>query len=115
VNKRFQVYVFRDRRFTRGGNTVVSAAPHELVASVYGGGGLVGEEIWPQCSVAAPIFGMRKTAYLIWGFGGLEKPQNSVALSAKAVRASSLSRATACPPSLVQNRSTIAINPKSEA
>jgi len=42
VNKRFPVYVFRDTRF-RGDNTVVSAAPQELVVSVYGDGGLVGE------------------------------------------------------------------------
>jgi hypothetical protein len=34
------VYVFRDQSFSGGGDTVVCAAPAELVVTVFGGGGL---------------------------------------------------------------------------
>jgi hypothetical protein len=37
-------YLFRDGRFARNGDSVVSAAPLDVVTSVYGGGGLHGEE-----------------------------------------------------------------------
>lgn len=40
VGDLFPVFSFRSSRFAPDGNTVVSAAPLEVVASVYGGGGL---------------------------------------------------------------------------
>src|SRR6266545_2542243 len=42
MSARFPVYVFRDRHFAPAGDTVMSAAPIELVISVYGGGGTKG-------------------------------------------------------------------------
>jgi hypothetical protein len=43
VNERFPVYVYRDAHFAAAGDTVVTAAPLDLVVSVYGGGGIRGE------------------------------------------------------------------------
>ena len=43
MSAHFPVYVFRDRGFAPGGETVVCAAPLDFVVSVYGGGGLNGE------------------------------------------------------------------------
>lgn len=37
------LYLFRSATFARNGDTVVSAAPLDVVISVYGGGGLFGE------------------------------------------------------------------------
>ena len=34
------VYVFRDQSFSRGGDTIVCAAPRDVVVSVFGSGGL---------------------------------------------------------------------------
>jgi len=38
------IYVFRSDRFASSGDTVVSVAPQEYVASVYGAGGALGED-----------------------------------------------------------------------
>jgi hypothetical protein len=43
VSEPYPVYLFRDGHFAPAGDTVVSAAPLELVVAVYGDGGLVGE------------------------------------------------------------------------
>jgi hypothetical protein len=40
MSRKVPVYVFRDQRFARNGDTVVSAAPLDVAMSVYGGGGL---------------------------------------------------------------------------
>jgi hypothetical protein len=38
------VHVFRDQRFSRGGDTIVCVAPREVVVSVFGDGGLFGAD-----------------------------------------------------------------------
>jgi hypothetical protein len=43
MSEAIPVYLFRSGRFARNGDTVVSAAPLDVVMSVYGGGGLFGE------------------------------------------------------------------------
>jgi hypothetical protein len=43
MSQRFPVHIFRDGNFARGGDTVVTLAPVDLVVSVFGGGGLKGE------------------------------------------------------------------------
>jgi hypothetical protein len=43
MSQRFAVYVFHAVYFAPAGDTVVSAAPLEIVISTYGGGGLKGE------------------------------------------------------------------------
>jgi hypothetical protein len=43
MSQRFPVFVFRAGHFARNGDSVVSAAPLDLVVSVFGGGGLKGE------------------------------------------------------------------------
>jgi hypothetical protein len=72
VNKPVQVYVFRDSRF-RGGNTVVSAAPHELVVSVYGGGGLVGEGNLAVAFGGCAYFRNEETGLTYLGIWGARK------------------------------------------
>src|SRR5262245_2077594 len=41
MHQALTVYVFRDRHFSPAGDTVVCAAPLDLVVSVYGGGGVL--------------------------------------------------------------------------
>src|SRR5260370_3736021 len=40
MSDRIRVYLWRDARFARNQNTVVSAAPIDAVVAVYGGGGI---------------------------------------------------------------------------
>jgi hypothetical protein len=45
MSQRFPIHIFRDGRFSRAGDTVVTLAPLDLVVSVFGGGGgLKGEQ-----------------------------------------------------------------------
>jgi hypothetical protein len=116
VNKRFQVYVFRDGRFARGGSTVVSAAPHELVTSVYGGGGLVGEGNLAAVFGGCAYFRNDETglSYLgIWGARKASKFRSSLCRSGASVEL-----IPEPPPARLlwfKTGSSIAISSKSEA
>jgi hypothetical protein len=64
------VYVFREPRFAPAGDTVVCAAPLDLVVSVYGGGGLKGEGGLSAAFGGTIFFQAEKTGapYLgVWG------------------------------------------------
>lgn len=64
------VYVFRDPSFAPAGDTIVCAAPIDLVVSVYGGGGLKGEGGLADVFGGAVLFRNEETgsSYLgVWG------------------------------------------------
>jgi hypothetical protein len=67
------VYVFRDPRFAPAGDTVVCAAPVDLVVSVYGGGGLNGEEGLSAAFGGAAFFRNAKTGSSFLGVWGARK------------------------------------------
>ena len=70
MNPRPSIYVFRDPHFAPAGDTIVSAAPLDLVVSVYGGGGLIGESGLSTAFGGAALFRNDETGecYLgVWG------------------------------------------------
>jgi hypothetical protein len=76
------VYVFREPRFAPAGDTVVCAAPLDLVVSVYGGGGLKGEGGLSAAFGGAISSTMRRRALPISESGAHETPRASAALCA---------------------------------
>src|SRR5580693_7518745 len=44
MSNQLRVYLWRDSRFARNQDTVVSAAPRDAVVSIYGGGGFMGSD-----------------------------------------------------------------------
>ena len=76
-----QVYVFRERRFAPAGDTVVCAAPLDLVVSVYGGGGLKGEGGLAAAFGGAAFFRNEETgfSYLgVWGARNASRFRNAL-------------------------------------
>lgn len=71
------VYVFRDRSFAPAGDTVVCAAPRDLVVSVYGGGALMERAAYRLYSVVLPSSEMRKRAFVTLEYGAPEMPRAS--------------------------------------
>jgi hypothetical protein len=70
MGERSSVYVFRSAGLAPNGDTVVSAAPLDLVVSVYGGGGLHGAEGLERTFGGAAFFRNEQTgdSYLgVWG------------------------------------------------
>jgi hypothetical protein len=70
MSERFPVYVFRDGHFAPARDTFVSAAPLDLVVSVYGGGGIKGEGGLAAVFGGAAVFKNEESGlyYLgVWG------------------------------------------------
>jgi hypothetical protein len=67
MSKRFPIFVFRDGQFARSGDSVVSAAPLQLVVSVFDGGGLKGETGLKAAFGGAAFFRNEKTESQYFG------------------------------------------------
>ncbi len=64
------VYLFRDSHFAPAGDTVVCAAPLDVVVSVYGGGGLKGEGGLAAAFSGAAFFRNDETGLCFLGVWG---------------------------------------------
>ncbi|MGO9755414.1 MAG: hypothetical protein ACLPNY_02235 [Roseiarcus sp.] len=97
MSDRVASYVFRDKHFTLAGNTVVSAAPRDLVVSIFGGGGLKGEGGLSAVFGGAVVFRDEDTGLLYLGVWG----SRNASRFRKALRdaAYALSEIPSCPTS----------------
>jgi len=70
MNERQAVYLFKNGNFAPAGNTIVCAAPRDLVVSVFGGGGLYESNGLSASFGGAAFFRQEETGayYLgVWG------------------------------------------------
>lgn len=67
------IYLFRSAGYAANGDTIVSAAPIDLVVSAYGGGGLKGEAGLVQAFGGAAFFRDEETGDRYFGIWGARK------------------------------------------
>jgi hypothetical protein len=68
-----KIYLFRDRHFAAAGDTVVSAAPEELVVQAIGGGGLHSTQVLSQIFGGAAIYRDERSGRQYLGAWGARK------------------------------------------
>src|ERR1700719_1817635 len=73
MSERFPVFVYRDGHFARSGDSVVSAAPLELVVAVFGGGGLKDLAGLEAAFGGAAFFRNEETGFQYLGVWGARK------------------------------------------
>lgn len=84
-----QVYVFRDASFSRGGDTIVCAAPSDLVIAVFGGGGTFEADGLGAAFGGSAVFKNNVTGQTflgVWGARKASRFRNQIRASGVALR-----------------------------